>query len=321
MMMDMMMPGMNQQSGMTSMGGMQGDQMAGTMQGMSTSTSRFIPLDGPSNTSGLPLTKDQGLNRASEFIASLNNPDLAVGILKEYDSYFYVALQEKSTGVYAFDILVDKMTGSVYAEPGPNMVWNTKYSFVSPSPMPMTQNQLGMQSSVGMGQIGSMGTGMTQGSGDPAMNNMQTMMQQIAQNQKMIQKMMEMIKQSDQDSSQNTSPNQGMNGMDDMQGMNGMVPQASSKNPMVPGLGKIQSSPLASTIMFVTSQDAILIGQQFLDTHFPGQTIGKIRMYYGFYTLDVSLNGESVSSLAVNGYTGQVWYKTWHSEFTQTIGN
>ena len=38
---------------------------------------------------------------------------------------------EKSTGIGAFEMLIDKYTGSIGPEMGPNMMWNTKYGMMS----------------------------------------------------------------------------------------------------------------------------------------------------------------------------------------------
>jgi hypothetical protein len=45
----------------------------------------------------------------------------------EFDNNFYVIVKEKSTGTSAFEILVDRYSGYVHPEPGPNLMWNTKY--------------------------------------------------------------------------------------------------------------------------------------------------------------------------------------------------
>ena len=45
----------------------------------------------------------------------------------EFDNQFYADVKEKSTGIFAFQLLVNKWTGAVVSEPGPNMMWNTRY--------------------------------------------------------------------------------------------------------------------------------------------------------------------------------------------------
>ncbi len=91
----------------------------------------------------IALTLDQAVNRIQDYVASLNNPDLKLVEVEEYTWNFYGVVQEKSTGINAFQVLANKTNGAVYPEMGPNMMWNTKYSpmgwmmggswFVSPS--------------------------------------------------------------------------------------------------------------------------------------------------------------------------------------------
>jgi len=45
----------------------------------------------------------------------------------EFQQNFYAQVAEKSTGVNAFELLIDPYTGAVWPEYGPNMMWNTKY--------------------------------------------------------------------------------------------------------------------------------------------------------------------------------------------------
>jgi hypothetical protein len=78
-----------------------------------------------------PLTIETATTLAQQYLTQLNNPDLAVREVEEYTQNFYVQVYEKSTCIGAFELLIDKYTGSVYPEQGPNMMWNTKYSIHS----------------------------------------------------------------------------------------------------------------------------------------------------------------------------------------------
>ncbi len=78
-----------------------------------------------------PITPDQAVTRAQAYVASLNNPDLAVAEVMEFANNLYFRVKEKSSGVNAFEILVDKYSGTISPEPGPNMMWNAKYSPMS----------------------------------------------------------------------------------------------------------------------------------------------------------------------------------------------
>ena len=80
------------------------------------------------NPNAQPITLDQAVTRAQQYIASLNNSDLQLVEVEEYTNNFYGVAQEKSTGIDAFQFLIDKYSGAVYPEMGPNMMWNTKYS-------------------------------------------------------------------------------------------------------------------------------------------------------------------------------------------------
>ncbi len=82
-------------------------------------------------TAVTPLTISQAAQIAQTYVASLNNPDLAVKQVEEYTANFYVQVNEKSTSNGAFQLLINKYTGAITAEPGPNMMWNTKYTFTT----------------------------------------------------------------------------------------------------------------------------------------------------------------------------------------------
>ncbi len=58
---------------------------------------------------------------------TLGDPDLKPGEMMEFTENFYFSVVEESSGIHAFEILVDPQTGFVFPEPGPNMMWNLKY--------------------------------------------------------------------------------------------------------------------------------------------------------------------------------------------------
>lgn len=82
-------------------------------------------------TTAAPLTITQASQIAEEYVTTLNSPDLEVKQVEEYTANFYVEVDEKSTGYGAFELLIDKYTGAVTPERGPNMMWNTKYTFTT----------------------------------------------------------------------------------------------------------------------------------------------------------------------------------------------
>jgi hypothetical protein len=162
------------------------------------------------------VSLDQAVTTSKQYVATLNNSDLALIEVEEYTTNFYGVVKEKSTGVNAFQILIDKYTGAVYPEYGPNMMWNTKYS-----------------------------------------------------------------------------PMGWMHG------------------------GTWFSAPSAQ--MPVTLAQAHDNAAQYLKTYLPNATVeDKGDTFYGYYNFDVLQNGKTYGMLSVNGYTGAVWYHTWHGTFVQT---
>jgi hypothetical protein len=71
--------------------------------------------------------------------------------------------------------------------------------------------------------------------------------------------------------------------------------------------------------MTITSEPAKTNAQQFLSANYPGTTVGDIDTFYGYYHVDVLQSGTTYGMLSVNGYTGQVWYHTWHGTFIQAV--
>ncbi|GAB4454561.1 MAG: hypothetical protein OHK0041_18940 [Anaerolineales bacterium] len=80
------------------------------------------------NNANLPvLTLDQAKAAAENYLANLNNPDLEIAEIMIFDNNGYVIVKEASTGVGAFELLVDPVSQLAYPEHGPNMMWNVKY--------------------------------------------------------------------------------------------------------------------------------------------------------------------------------------------------
>jgi hypothetical protein len=136
-----------------------------------------------------------------------------------FSQNYYASLREAGSGIGAFEILIDRVTGTVTREPGPGMMWNTKYS---------------------------MRGAMFNGGGI----------------------------------------------------MGGSVWTPSRK-------------------MTVSAQQAQEIAQRWLDSNRSGSTTKSPDSFYGFYTVDFESSGHLAGMLAVNGYTGQVWYHSWHGAFIQ----
>jgi hypothetical protein len=74
-----------------------------------------------------PLTIDQAVQSVQRYLQSSWGPDFVAAEVVEFDNHFYARVAEKSTGLNAFELLVNRWTGVVVPEPGPNVRWNTKY--------------------------------------------------------------------------------------------------------------------------------------------------------------------------------------------------
>ena len=175
------------------------------------------------------ITIDSAVQLFKSYLTSLRNPDLGLHEVEEYQNNFYATYVEKSTGIFAFQMLIWKpgsfwtggmmgngmMSGLVMPEPGPNMMWNTKY--------------------------GVMGVMM--------------------------------------------------------------------------GVYK----PVPSGNMTITPDAAKTIAQQYLDKTFSGTSAGDVDTFYGYYNIDVLSSGKTFGMLSVNGFSGQVWYHSWHGAYIQTV--
>lgn len=84
----------------------------------------------PYTYTGTPLTITNAVTIAQNYVSSIGNPNLVVKQVEEYSANFYVQVNEKSPSNGAFELLINKYTGSIYPEMGPNMMWNTKYGMM-----------------------------------------------------------------------------------------------------------------------------------------------------------------------------------------------
>ncbi len=198
-----------------------GGQGFGGMMGSGSAFTGTMPSacpfsSGAANTvNGQPITFAKAVEAAQQYLKNYNNADLALAEVMAFDNNFYAVVMEKSTGAGAFELLVNRYTGYVTPEPGPNMMWNTKYGHMG--------NARGMMGG--------------------------------ARNQ--------------------------------------------------------QSGP-----MTVTVAQARTTAQQWLDANQPGARLADDEMQFsGYYTMDFLKDGTVAGMLSVNGYTGQVWYHTWHGNF------
>ena len=112
----------------------------------------MMGLGSPYQAGGKRITMDQATSIVQNYLQQYANTDLKLDEIMEFQYNFYVQFSEKSTGINAFEALIDPYTGDMYPEPGPNMMWNTKYGMMSgmmwgtpgiSSPMSVTEDQAG----------------------------------------------------------------------------------------------------------------------------------------------------------------------------------
>jgi len=94
-------------------------------------SSGMIGPGGPYRAGGTRITMDQAVAIVNSYLKDRSDPDLQAAELLELSNNFYVGFKEKSTGIYAFESLIDPYTGDLYSEPGPNMMWNAKYGMMT----------------------------------------------------------------------------------------------------------------------------------------------------------------------------------------------
>jgi hypothetical protein len=113
-----------------------------------------------------PLTVDQTRAAAEKYLAELNNSDLEIAEIMVFDNNGYAIVREASTGIGAFELLVDPVSQIAYPEHGPNMMWNLKYSGLNHEYMTLAP---GASAGVGGNGYGMMGGGMMGGYGNTMM--------------------------------------------------------------------------------------------------------------------------------------------------------
>ena len=104
------------------------------------------------NGGGRDIGMDSAVKIAQDAAASYPRGGLAADEVIEFTRNYYASIREKDTGIGAFEILIDRATGNVVREPGPDMMWNAKYSpmgggmmggfgFTGSGPMTVTAQQ------------------------------------------------------------------------------------------------------------------------------------------------------------------------------------
>jgi hypothetical protein len=77
---------------------------------------------------GGDIGMDRAVTIAQNVATSNSTGGLAADEVIEFSDNYYASIRETSTQIGAFEILIDRSSGNVVREPGPDMMWNTKYS-------------------------------------------------------------------------------------------------------------------------------------------------------------------------------------------------
>ncbi len=131
------------------MGG-QGDDMMGGQGGMmgpSMMGPGMMGGWGTNNPDAEQITMADAAEAVERYL-DVYGQDLILAEVMEFAWNFYAEVEEESTGIHAMELLIDKYTGQVYPEMGPNMIWNTRYgmmgsNYAAAAEMPITPEEAG----------------------------------------------------------------------------------------------------------------------------------------------------------------------------------
>lgn len=84
---------------------------------------------------------------------------------------------------------------------------------------------------------------------------------------------------------------------------------------MSQGVGRMMGYQQPSGAMTVSAEKAVQIARQWLEQNRPGAAAESPDQFPGYYTVHFRESGKIAGMLSVNGYTGQVWFHTWHGRF------
>lgn len=73
-----------------------------------------------------PVTQEEALRNMQSF-AQQYGSEIKVEDFMAFSSNYYGVMKDASSNQYIAEVIVDRYSGSAYPEPGPNMMWNTRY--------------------------------------------------------------------------------------------------------------------------------------------------------------------------------------------------
>jgi len=119
-------------------GAMPGGMGQGGPSGMMNGSGGAVPT-------GHPVTIDEAQQAVQTYLDRYGNTNLVVDEMMGFQNNFYAIVKEKDSGTKAFEVLIDRNSGTVFPEYGPNMMWNTKYGMMrgqyAAQPMTVTADQ------------------------------------------------------------------------------------------------------------------------------------------------------------------------------------
>lgn len=81
----------------------------------------------PDSEGGDVTTLLQAQEAVEAYVDRLGHEGLRVAELMEFERNYYAIVAEEESGIGAMELLIDKASGAVGPEPGPNMMWNAEY--------------------------------------------------------------------------------------------------------------------------------------------------------------------------------------------------
>lgn len=139
--------------------GMMGGGRGYGMMGGGAGWNRFQGGCPAGGTIASPAAGDVDIQDAQKaveaYVRDLGYGDLEIVELMEFERNFYAIVREHDTGIGAMELLVDKITGAVGPEMGPNMMWNTRYGMHRRGSMMgwgSSENGISEQRAVGIAQ-------------------------------------------------------------------------------------------------------------------------------------------------------------------------
>jgi hypothetical protein len=95
--------------------------------GWGRQTPEDCPYQDNTGTQSESLDLESAQVAIEDYLAARGYGDLELSEVMEFEYNFYAIAEEPETGLGAMELLVDKRTGTVGPEMGPNMMWNERY--------------------------------------------------------------------------------------------------------------------------------------------------------------------------------------------------